>query len=76
MTDDTGNLGAKAWYEPQRADDMILGHAGHFLWLVKEKLRHAPWEGGMPVVCAPFDAELFGHWWFEGPGGWRRPSAG
>lgn len=21
----------------------------------------------MPVVCAPFDAELFGHWWYEGP---------
>ena len=20
-----------------------------------------------PVLCAPFDAELFGHWWFEGP---------
>lgn len=26
-------------------------------------------EGGLssPVVVAPFDAELFGHWWFEGP---------
>ena len=21
----------------------------------------------MPVVVAPYDAELFGHWWFEGP---------
>ena len=20
-----------------------------------------------PILCAPFDAELFGHWWFEGP---------
>jgi hypothetical protein len=20
-----------------------------------------------PVLCSPFDAELFGHWWFEGP---------
>jgi 1,4-alpha-glucan branching enzyme len=19
-----------------------------------------------PILCAPFDAELFGHWWFEG----------
>ncbi len=19
------------------------------------------------VLCAPYDAELFGHWWFEGP---------
>ena len=20
-----------------------------------------------PLVVAPYDAELFGHWWFEGP---------
>ena len=20
-----------------------------------------------PIVLSPFDAELFGHWWFEGP---------
>ena len=20
-----------------------------------------------PVIVAPYDAELFGHWWFEGP---------
>ena len=20
-----------------------------------------------PILCSPFDAELFGHWWFEGP---------
>ena len=20
-----------------------------------------------PIVLAPFDAELFGHWWYEGP---------
>ncbi len=20
-----------------------------------------------PIVVSPFDAELFGHWWFEGP---------
>ena len=67
VTDDRGDLGAKASYEPQQADNQIHIHAGHFLWLVKEKLKHAPWEGGMPVVCAPFDAELFGHWWHEGP---------
>ncbi|MFH1230210.1 MAG: 1,4-alpha-glucan branching protein domain-containing protein [Planctomycetota bacterium] len=21
----------------------------------------------MPIIVAPYDAELFGHWWFEGP---------
>ena len=20
-----------------------------------------------PIIVSPFDAELFGHWWFEGP---------
>ena len=20
-----------------------------------------------PIIVAPYDAELFGHWWFEGP---------
>ena len=23
--------------------------------------------GKEPILVAPFDAELFGHWWFEGP---------
>ena len=27
-------------------------------------LRKAKFE---PVIVSPFDAELFGHWWFEGP---------
>jgi 1,4-alpha-glucan branching enzyme len=67
VTSDEGDLGSKAEYEPERADQQVEVHAGHFLSLVKEKLRHAAWDGGMPVVCAPFDAELFGHWWYEGP---------
>jgi 1,4-alpha-glucan branching enzyme len=24
-------------------------------------------EGRPPIIVAPYDAELFGHWWFEGP---------
>ena len=24
-------------------------------------------DGRVPHVVAPYDAELFGHWWFEGP---------
>src|SRR5262249_29250581 len=23
--------------------------------------------GRAPIIVAPYDAELFGHWWFEGP---------
>ena len=53
---------------PAWADEHVRAHAGNFLWTVKETLRGAPHHGGkLPAVIAPFDAELFGHWWFEGP---------
>jgi 1,4-alpha-glucan branching enzyme len=28
-----------------------------------------------PIIVAPYDAELFGHWWYEGPGIPRFPRA-
>ncbi len=43
-------------------------HAGHFMNERRaqvDNLRHVLDED--PIVVAPFDAELFGHWWFEGP---------
>jgi len=68
VTDDSGDLGSKQPYVPEDADGRTREHAGNFLWAVKETLRAAPHPGGRhPVLCAPFDAELFGHWWFEGP---------
>jgi len=61
-------LGDKAVYHPEWADGRLREHAGNFLWTVKETLRPQPHPGGrLPVLCAPFDAELFGHWWHEGP---------
>ncbi len=61
-------LGDKAEYHPEWADGRVRQHAGNFLWSVKETLRSQPHPGGrLPVLCAPFDAELFGHWWHEGP---------
>ena len=62
------DLGDKAEYNPDWADGKVRDHAGNFLWTCKETLRNAPHHGGkLPGVIAPFDAELFGHWWFEGP---------
>lgn len=61
-------LGGKEVYHPEWADGRVREHAGNFLWTVKETLRPRPHPGGrLPVLCAPFDAELFGHWWHEGP---------
>lgn len=68
ITDANDNLGSKQLYQPDWADGQVRAHAGNFLWTVKETLRAGPRpDGRLPVLCAPFDAELFGHWWFEGP---------
>ncbi len=34
--------------------------------LVYEALESGLHDEIPPILCAPFDAELFGHWWFEG----------
>jgi len=52
--------------------DWALGaadaHANHFLQSRIGQIEHlASLLPIPPIVLAPFDAELFGHWWFEGP---------
>src|SRR4029453_5410851 len=32
-----------------------------------QRIREIGEVGFNPIIVAPFDAELFGHWWFEGP---------
>jgi 1,4-alpha-glucan branching enzyme len=66
----TGNvdLGHKAIYDPRIARERAAEHAGHFMWC---RQRQIDWlgkqHGRRPIVLAPYDAELYGHWWFEGP---------
>lgn len=60
------DIGDKLVYWPQRAADKAKEHARHFVQLVHESLQSSFNESIPPVLCAPFDAELFGHWWFEG----------
>jgi 1,4-alpha-glucan branching enzyme len=58
----------KEIYEPDVAEKRAEEHARHFVWLVGETLRaRAGPRGADGIVCSPFDTELFGHWWFEGP---------
>ena len=67
VTDGDHDMGSKQGYSPEMAEGRARENAGHFLWMAKEILRHdAPHGDRPPVLCAPFDAELFGHWWFEG----------
>jgi len=59
------DLGAKRPYDPTRALERVHDHGSHFSWLLGQIQRE---EGVGPdgVTMAPFDTELFGHWWFEG----------
>ena len=67
VTDRLADLGSKMAYEPDRAGGRVREHARHFARMVQEKLRRYHRETGKTgVLTLPFDAELFGHWWFEG----------
>ena len=62
------DLGDKDPYHPDDIAGRVFEHARHFCDYVKSRL----WDyhrntGRYGLVAANFDAELFGHWWFEGP---------
>jgi 1,4-alpha-glucan branching enzyme len=58
-------------YFPHEAQARIQSHASHFVHTVSLALKGALKSGFddalPPILSAPFDAELFGHWWLEGP---------
>jgi 1,4-alpha-glucan branching enzyme len=61
-------LSHKQPYDPEAAAARAREHARHFVGeRIKQAARLGDALGGRaPVVVAPYDAELFGHWWFEG----------
>jgi 1,4-alpha-glucan branching enzyme len=62
------DLGAKQPYVPQWATGKAASHAGHFMHNRQAQARNLyPILGRKPIIVSPYDAELFGHWWFEGP---------
>ena len=65
----TGPSNHKEPYNPQAALVQAAEHAGNFLF---NREKQVEWlvgamDGRPPLVIASFDAELYGHWWFEGP---------
>jgi len=65
ITDTTDN---KKPYRRKKALQKTRIHARHFLALKQQQVRDAGADMQRPpLIHAPFDAELFGHWWFEGP---------
>ena len=65
----TGPGDHKDPYIPRWALERAAEHAGNFLFNREKQME---WLAGIvtdrpPLIVAPYDAELFGHWWFEGP---------
>ena len=63
----TGGGDEKQLYDRVAAENAAAKHASHFLEQRGQQVREISELGFNPIVVAPFDAELFGHWWFEGP---------
>jgi 1,4-alpha-glucan branching enzyme len=64
----TGSGWEKQVYDRIAALRIADLHANHFLGQRKEQIEKL--KGIMdrpPIVVSPYDAELFGHWWYEGP---------
>lgn len=76
-------LGQKKPYVPSIARVQALKDAGHFLSARQSQVQkiHDDWRQRgidrvgspghdsrrLPLILSPYDAELYGHWWFEGP---------
>ncbi|MDO9240942.1 MAG: DUF1957 domain-containing protein [Methylicorpusculum sp.] len=64
----TGKDNEKELYDPKQALNQAYCHAQHFIQQKQEQIDALTDETATPpIIVAPFDAELFGHWWFEGP---------
>ncbi|NCC64013.1 MAG: DUF1957 domain-containing protein [Spirochaetia bacterium] len=63
----TGQTDQKIPYKREQAQKRVAEHAKNFLYNIEKKARVL--ETSLekePLFTLGFDAELFGHWWFEG----------
>ena len=64
----TGATDEKLLYDPALAARAVAEDAVHFVESRAAQLATLENKGiDQPIVVSAFDAELFGHWWFEGP---------
>ncbi len=61
-------LSKKDLYDPEIAAERARTHAWNFVY---NRQGQVDWLAARmdrpPVVVSPYDAELYGHWWYEGP---------
>ena len=68
ITSRSAGLGEKKLYDPYWAREKAAEHAGNFVFNRERQIEHlAGIMQRQPLVVSPYDAELFGHWWYEGP---------
>lgn len=64
----TGKGDQKEYYQPKRAQSIAAEHAGNFMFNREHQVEYLREQmDRKPIIVAPYDAELFGHWWYEGP---------
>ena len=68
VTSSKADLADKMVYQPEVVIGRLEENSEHFVSLVEAKLNESSKELEFPpILVSPFDTELFGHWWFEGP---------
>jgi len=61
-------LHQKAPYDFGAAHERTATHAGNFLHNRERQVEFLRSKMDRPpIIVAPYDAELYGHWWYEGP---------
>ncbi|MDF1535247.1 MAG: DUF1957 domain-containing protein [bacterium] len=64
----TGDTDHKELYDPEAALGRAREHAANFVFNRERQAEHLRGlMGKPPFILSPYDAELYGHWWFEGP---------
>ncbi len=64
----TGRADHKEPYSPEGAREKTAEHAGNFMFNREKQVEYLfDIIKKKPIIISPYDAELFGHWWYEGP---------
>jgi 1,4-alpha-glucan branching enzyme len=64
----TGTGNNKEPYIPHWARERAADHAGNFMFNRQKQVVYLnDFMQKKPIIVSPYDAELFGHWWYEGP---------
>lgn len=63
----TGTTSHKEAYNPENAMHKAADHASNFMFNREKQVEYlAGMFDRKPIIVSPYDAELYGHWWFEG----------